>query len=660
MAIQMRRGNEADLDISQLKSGEIAVCTDTGKIIVKLAGENYLTLTDMPELSENFENEITALTKVVENHTHKYAGSSSVGGSATSAVKLDSSAGSATQPVYFENGKPVATTYALKKSVPADAVFTDTTYSVVSTTANGMAPKTDGSTSKFLRGDSTWAIPPNSKVTQTVTTTNASYPLLLAPSGQTATTTTTSYFDSGVTLNPSTNTIAANVSGSSASIQAESLSGLTVSLDDYTLSSGTPHIKYYYCPTDAGGSNITGRPDDGALNAFNLRVELIRWLSTTDYVTKQTYTRGFERISWERFCRSGTWSSWRQIAYTDSSISGNAATATKLATARYIDGVSFTGEANVTRYATCSTAAATAAKTASITSGTFSLITGARVTVKFTYANTVASPTLNIGSTGAKAIYWHGAALASSQYWQAGAVLDFVYNGTQWELIGGDAAASLHTHTMSQVTDLPIALLKSTSTNEIIGAALCDTNGNQQFTANKTTAGMYIYDDSGNRYQILTAAVAGTGAKLASMNGLNYITVTNDGINLYENGANIDTGWQEVTLNTTNFKAYNDTSSNAPIYRRVGNMVQIKGIISPVNNTNSVGSTTVTEIGTIPVDCAPSTLTVYAVCHGSNNAIWLLNVTPSGMIGAARYAIGETSSTPITSAWMPFSITYLI
>lgn len=59
-------------------------------------------------------------------HTHNYAGSGSVGGSANSAVKLDSSAGGATQPVYFKDGKPVATTYALNKTVPADAKFTDT------------------------------------------------------------------------------------------------------------------------------------------------------------------------------------------------------------------------------------------------------------------------------------------------------------------------------------------------------------------------------------------------------------------------------------------------------------------------------------------------------------------------------------------------------
>lgn len=56
------------------------------------------------------------------------------------------------------------------------------------------------------------------KVIQTVAINNASYPLLLSPSGQTTTTTTTSYFDSGVCLNPSTNTISANVSGYAAHI----------------------------------------------------------------------------------------------------------------------------------------------------------------------------------------------------------------------------------------------------------------------------------------------------------------------------------------------------------------------------------------------------------------------------------------------------------
>ena len=46
--------------------------------------------------------------------------------SATTAISLTSSAGSATQPVYFSGGKPVACSYTLSKSVPSDAKFTDT------------------------------------------------------------------------------------------------------------------------------------------------------------------------------------------------------------------------------------------------------------------------------------------------------------------------------------------------------------------------------------------------------------------------------------------------------------------------------------------------------------------------------------------------------
>ena len=90
------------------------------------------------------------------------------------------------------------------------------------------------------------------------------------------------------------------------------------------------------------------------------------------------------------------------------------------------------------RYATCSTAAATAAKVATIADGssTFSLEKGARICVSFTYANTASAATLNVANTGAKAICWNGSALVSSQYWQAGAVVDFVYDGNGWSIVG--------------------------------------------------------------------------------------------------------------------------------------------------------------------------------------------------------------------------------
>lgn len=64
------------------------------------------------------------------------------------------------------------------------------------------------------------------------------------------------------------------------------------------------------------------------------------------------------------------------------SVSGNAGTATKLATARTIDGVDFNGSAAITHYGSCSTAAATAAKTVAITG--FKLVTGA---VAFVYVS---------------------------------------------------------------------------------------------------------------------------------------------------------------------------------------------------------------------------------------------------------------------------------
>lgn len=77
------------------------------------------------------------------SHTHNYAGSSSAGGAATSANKLNTNAGSGTQPVYFSNGVPVATTYSLAKSVPSNAKFTDTTYSAATQSANGLMSAND-------------------------------------------------------------------------------------------------------------------------------------------------------------------------------------------------------------------------------------------------------------------------------------------------------------------------------------------------------------------------------------------------------------------------------------------------------------------------------------------------------------------------------------
>lgn len=89
-------------------------------------------------------------------------------GSASSAAALTSNAGSSTQPVYFSGGKPVACSYTLGKSVPADALFTDHTYGnmkgATSSSAGsaGLVPAPNiGEQLKFLRADGAWVIPTN-------------------------------------------------------------------------------------------------------------------------------------------------------------------------------------------------------------------------------------------------------------------------------------------------------------------------------------------------------------------------------------------------------------------------------------------------------------------------------------------------------------------
>ena len=51
--------------------------------------------------------------------------------------------------------------YTVESSVPSDAVFTDTTYNVVTSSAAGLVPAlpTTAGTTKFLREDATWVEP---------------------------------------------------------------------------------------------------------------------------------------------------------------------------------------------------------------------------------------------------------------------------------------------------------------------------------------------------------------------------------------------------------------------------------------------------------------------------------------------------------------------
>lgn len=118
----------------------------------------------------------------------------------------------------------------------------------------------------------------------------------------------------------------------------------------------------------------------------------------------------------------------------------NVLSATKLTTARKIDGISFDGTADIIHYCECPTAAGTAAKVVTLPDmAGFVLAAGASLYVKFQYTNSVASPTLNVNGTGAKAIYRYGTTApgtTAATSWQANSVEHLVYDGAAWRMVG--------------------------------------------------------------------------------------------------------------------------------------------------------------------------------------------------------------------------------
>lgn len=100
------------------------------------APATYDTLKEIADYIAEDKTGAAAMNEAIANKLGKTE-------TAAAAAKLTTSAGSATQPVFFSNGVPVATTYSLNKTVPANALFTDTTYSVATTTANGLMASAD-------------------------------------------------------------------------------------------------------------------------------------------------------------------------------------------------------------------------------------------------------------------------------------------------------------------------------------------------------------------------------------------------------------------------------------------------------------------------------------------------------------------------------------
>lgn len=100
----------------------------------------------------------------------------------------------------------------------------------------------------------------------------------------------------------------------------------------------------------------------------------------------------------------------------------------------------------VNYYGISTTTAATTAKTvtaSNLTPSNFILMEGAMIKVRFNYANTAASPTLNINNTGARKILDINGLQLKSGAWAVDDVVEFIYNGSEWISLGVSAALPL-------------------------------------------------------------------------------------------------------------------------------------------------------------------------------------------------------------------------
>lgn len=116
-------------------------------------------------------------------------------------------------------------------------------------------------------------------------------------------------------------------------------------------------------------------------------------------------------------------------------------------------------------YGTSSTGASTTAK--SVSCSGFVLKVGETIAVKFSNTNTVASPTLNVNSTGAIAIKTiSGSAASLAGLWQAGSVVLFTYDGTNWIVDNATTGSGVLVVSKSSVSSLSTTITDSLITSK--------------------------------------------------------------------------------------------------------------------------------------------------------------------------------------------------
>ena len=103
---------------------------------------------------------------------------------------------------------------------------------------------------------------------------------------------------------------------------------------------------------------------------------------------------------------------------------------------RFVQNINGTLSGCVVSYGVSSSESSASEKTVEIDN--FNLLVGVRITVKFTNSNTATTPTLNVGDSGAHNITLGGTSIGIDII-KGGYIYEFLFDGTNWEIIGGNA-----------------------------------------------------------------------------------------------------------------------------------------------------------------------------------------------------------------------------
>lgn len=359
------------------------------------------------------------------------------------------------------SGKIKTSGYTIAKSVPSNAVFTDT----------------------------------DTKVTQTNSSTNGNYRLLLSGSNNDTTETTTSNKSSKFTANPSTGLLTANKI--KATINNSVLTGTGTAAQDK--GSG---VSPRYFPAK-WQFNTGYNPSEGDIITITLPVAGHGWGDWISINNGSTWhpanIQGTTRLT--------THFGAGQVVQFIFDADGSTASMTPVAGADSVNGSTITGgcwrvvnmydsNSNTIPSAYCETAAATAAKAASCSA--YALLDKSYIHVLIRYANTSASAiTMNINGTGAKAIYINGAASSSSNYtlpagtylvYYASNIFYFRTDGKLTADITGNAAT---VNGLTVQTAVPSGAVFTDTNNAVTQTATDTSNANYEVlfsvTADNTT-----------------------------------------------------------------------------------------------------------------------------------------------------------------------------